>query len=229
VADRHLELLNSVDHRDLRVGTLADDPPPFVQIVLDEFAAAAALCPVIVTKSAQTGAFYAGAVLGFKFDEPALVDRAALAGLFEPLDWARRGFHIDGEQVVIDRTDPRFADPAGEPMFERDGAPAPALGAMTRRLGRLKHGLGATDAFIEAMIANKLLEPFEASFDFDDGERLNLAGLYTISLDAIGDLDDAAALALLRAGHLQAAYTMVQSLRQLPRLAKLRNARLTAG
>jgi hypothetical protein len=44
-----------------------------------------------------------------------------------------------------------------------------------------------------------------------------------VSLDAIRELDDAAALRLLRAGHLQLAYTMNASLKQIPILAQLRN------
>ncbi|WP_315762791.1 SapC family protein [Sphingomonas sp. Y38-1Y] len=228
MAQQRLELLNSQDHGALRLGSLDEAPPHFVQIVIDEFAAAAALCPILITKAAETGQFYAGAILGLKPDEPTLVTRDQLTGLFEPLDWMRRGFHVSGEQIAIDRDDPRFADTAGEPMFEGD-TPSPALQAMARSLGRLKLGLDATQAFIDAMERHRLLEPIEVALDFDDGERLNLAGLYSISLDAIGELPDADALALLRAGHLQAAYTMVQSLRQIGRLARLRNARLTAG
>lgn len=228
LSDRRFELLNAHDHADLRLGPLAGGPPAIVQIVLDEFASAATLCPIIVTKAAETGDFYAAALLGLKPDEPPLVTGDATTGLFDPLDWRRRGFHLAGEQIAIDAGDPRFADSAGDPLFE-GGAPSPALDAMSRHLGRLSHGLDATRTFIEAMVEHRILEAFEASFDFDDGERLTLAGLYTVSLDAIGDLDDAAALALLRAGHLQAAYAMHHSLRQLARLARLRNERLAAG
>jgi len=46
-----------------------------------------------------------------------------------------------------------------------------------------------------------------------------------VSLDRLRDVDDAAALRLFRAGHLQLAYTMAGSLKQVPRLARLRNQR----
>ncbi|HTG38157.1 SapC family protein [Sphingomonas sp.] len=224
-----IELLNAGDHAELRLGPPSGPPPHFVQIVLDELAGAASICPIFLTKSPETGAFYVGAMLGFKADEAVLVDTAERSGTFDPLDWARRGFYVSGEQIAIDAGDPRFADPAGEPMFERDGRPAPALVNMTRTLGRLKAGMDATQAFVDAMLAHKLVEAIDVSLDFDDGERLNLAGLYTISLDSLGELDDAAALALFRAGHLQAAYIMSQSLRQVARLARRRNERLAAG
>ena len=72
----------------------------------------------------------------------------------------------------------------------------------------------------------KLIEPIDVSLNFDDGERLTLQGLYTVSLDRLRDLDDAAALGLFRAGHLQLAYTMAASLKQIGRLAHIRNRRL---
>jgi hypothetical protein len=62
----------------------------------------------------------------------------------------------------------------------------------------------------------------EISLKFENGERLTLQGLYTVSLDRLRDLDDVAALQLFRAGHLQLAYTMAASLKHIPRLAQLR-------
>jgi hypothetical protein len=44
-----------------------------------------------------------------------------------------------------------------------------------------------------------------------------------VSLDAIRELDDASTLRLFRSGHLQLAYTMNASLKQIPVLARLRN------
>ena len=89
--------------------------------------------------------------------------------------------------------------------------------------------MNETDRFLAAMLADKLVEPVDITLSFDDGERLQLDGLYTISLDAIADLDDAAALRLFRAGHLQLAYAMAGSLRQVAVLAKRRNDRLFGG
>lgn len=226
MAAKHLELLNAADHAALRIGPVDGPPPAFVQIVVEEFSSAAALCPIFVTRAETTGEFYAGALLGLKPTEPTLIAREELVGLFEPLDWMRRGFHAVGDKIAIDRDDPRFASAGGALLFGSDGAPAPALASMAQSLGRLQHGIDDTHAFIAAAIENKLLEPIDIALKFDDGERLNLAGLYTISLDAIGELGDAEALTLFRSGHLQAAFAMAQSVRQLGRLARIRNARL---
>jgi hypothetical protein len=86
----------------------------------------------------------------------------------------------------------------------------------------LQAGIEATDVFIRALNDLKLIEPIDISLTFG-GELLTLQGLYTVSLDAIRELDDAAALRVLRSGHLQLAYTMNVSLKQIPILAQLRD------
>jgi hypothetical protein len=223
-----IELLNLENHAQLRAGEVQGQLPHFVQIVVSEVAAAAAACPLFFTKLPSTGAFYAGAMFGFRPDEPALIDRTDLAG-FRPLDLERQGFYVSGEQVAIDPDARRFADPRGEPLFEPDGTPAPMLGRMMRALGQLSQGVSETDAFIAALLSLKLIEPIDISLKFDDGQRLTLDGLYSISLDSLHELEDADALQLFRAGHLQLAYAMVGSLRHIPRLAERRNARLATG
>lgn len=91
--------------------------------------------------------------------------------------------------------------------------------------GNVHSGLEQTKAFIAALANLKLIEPIDISLRFDDGERLALQGLYTVSLDRLRDLDDAAAIGLFRAGHLQLAYIMTASLKQIGRLAHIRNRR----
>jgi hypothetical protein len=219
----NLELLNSESHRHLRLRSTGDDKPHFVQIVAAEFASAAASCPVLFTKEAATGKFFAGAMFAFKPGESFLHDEAERGG-FKPLSLQRDGFFISGEQIAIDRNNPRFSDTEGEPLFEGASQPGVALRRIQRTLGQLKAGLDMTDRFIRALAELKLIEPIDISLNFDTGgDRLTLQGLYTVSLDGIRTLDDASALRLLRAGHLQLAYTMSASLEQLPVLARLRD------
>jgi hypothetical protein len=218
-----IEILNSRDHRALRLGSPRIGNRHFVQIIGAEFAAAAAQCPVIFSKNPDDGRFYAGAMLGFKAGENLLGDDA-VAGCFCPLDAVREGFFIMGDDVAIDVDNPRFA--SGEPMFEGDGTPGERLRQVQRGLGQFKHGLEETDAFIGALMTLKLIEPIDITLRFDDGERINLEGVYTVSLDALHDLDDQDALALFRKGWLQLAYTMVGSLKQVGTLATRRNRAL---
>jgi len=97
-----LEKLNAADHADLRLGDLPGRRPHFVQIVASEFAAAAAACPVFLTKNAETGHFYAGAMFGFEPGENLLDATEGGARFFQPLDLERQGFFVGPEGEITD-------------------------------------------------------------------------------------------------------------------------------
>jgi hypothetical protein len=218
------ELLDSRRHARLRVRNDAAQPPHFVQLLAGEFAAAATCCPILFTKDTTDGRFFAGAMFGFRPGEN-LVGGIEERGGFDPLMLRREGYFTAGQQIAIDRDHARFGETDGEPLFDDAGAPAAALRAVQRVLGEIHAGMEQTQAFIAAMSELRLIEPIDVSLTFADGERLSLQGLYTVSLDRLRDVDDAAALRLFRSGQLQLAYLMTASLRHLGRLAQRRNRR----
>ncbi len=223
-----IELLDPRVHSHLRLRAASADVPHFVQIVAGEFTAAAACCPILFTKEGATGAFFAGAMFGFKAGENLLGPIEAHGG-FNPLMLQREGFFISEQNIAIDLESPRFGESGGEPLFDAAQQPADGLRAIQRTLGTIHQGLEQTRAFIAALLDLKLIESIDFSLAFDGGERLTLQGLYTVSLDRLRDVDDAAALRLFRAGHLQLAYIMAASLKHIPRLARLRNRVATAS
>lgn len=222
-----LEILNPQDHGQLRLRPRSEPEPHFVQIVPSEFVAAAVSCPVLVSKDANTGAFYIGAMLGLKPGEGALKSAAERGG-FEPLNLKREGFFISGERIAIDRGNSRFNASEGELLFDEAQQPSVCLRQIQRALGQLQEGMEQSVALVRALAELKLLEPVDISLGFDSGERLTLQGLYTVSRDSLRELDDADALRLFRSGHLQLAYTIAGSINQLAILAHLRNQRLAA-
>ena len=224
----NLELLNARHHAGLRLSNVPAGGPHFVQVVASEFVAAAAVCPIFLTKNAETGRFYAGAMFGFEPGENLLRLDGAGRPPFTPLDLERAGFFIapDGA-VAIDPAHARFAAPLGAPLFEADDQPSPALRRIQHALAQLNVGVPETDAFIQTLVDARLVEPIDLDLSFDDGQTLSLAGLYTVSLDALGELEDAAVLDLFRRGYLQLIYAMNGSLRQVSSLAKLRNDKIT--
>jgi len=217
-----VELLNPQSHRHLRLRPTTDAAPHFIQIVVGEFVEAAASCPIVLTKAAATGDFYAGALLGFKPGESFLKYIMARGG-FKPLGLQRDGFFLSGEHIAIDRSNPRFSEADGEPLFDGAHQPSARLRQIQQVLGKLQAGIKTTDAFIHALVDLGLVEPIDISLTFDGGERLTLHGLYTVSLDSMREMDDAAAIRLFRSNYLQLAYTMHASLKQIPILAHLRN------
>lgn len=222
-----LQLLNARDHAGLRLGALPERRPHFVQIVPSEFVSAAATCPIFLTKNAETGHFYAGAMFGFEPGE-SLLSPALHGDGFTPLDLERQGFYLtDGGVLAVDPRHARFGN-AGAALFETDGEPSAALRRLQHQIGRLQAGVAETKAFVEALLAHGLIEPIDISLSFDDGKALSLEGLYTVSLDTLSDLGDAAALDLFRQGYLQLIYAMSGSLKHVATLARLRNDRLDA-
>jgi hypothetical protein len=218
------ELLDPRVHAPLRLRAPSDKTPHFVQVVPAEFPAAAACSPVLFSKEAATGAFYAGAMFGFKPGE-CLLDTPERRVGFMPLMLQREGFFLSGPHIAIDATHERFTRGEGEPLFETSGEPGRGLRVVQRALGDLHAGLEQSRAFVGALTSIGLIEPVDISLAFDGGERISLQGLYTVSLDRLRAVDDAQALQLFRAGHLQLAHVMAASLRQIGRLARLRSQR----
>ena len=199
----------------------------FVQIVAEEFASAMLDYPILFTKHPETAAFYPGVMMGFLAGENLYADACGNLSDYLPADLLRQGFFVQEGRIVIDRDSPVFGRADGESLFDQDGEVTPAFRRVERALQMLDTGLPATDQFIERMLAHKLLEPIDITMDFDDGQRIRLDGLYTISLDRIHALPDEVALDLLRRGDLRLAYAQIGSVAHLRKLARRRNDRLT--
>ncbi len=221
-----LEMLDLQRHADLRLSRAVDSGRHFAQIVAEEFVPAAAHFPILFTKRPDTGAFYAGVIMGLEPDS----NLRAVDGLlpdWRPADLERQGFFLEGDTIVVDRDHAAFAgNGGGEPLFADGATAAPALRRVQIALRTLQDGLPATDAAIARLMRHRLLEPIDITLNFDDGQPLRLEGLYTVSLDAVQALPDAAALELFRAGDLQLAYVQSASLRHIRTLARIRNDRL---
>ena len=224
--DAHLELLSKEAHHALRMRSDTGDHPPFVMITINEFPAAAAVCPIFFAKDNATGEFYAGAMFGFREGESLVEGADKGKSLFRPLELHRQGFFISDENIAVDVGHPRFGPDATVALFESDGEPTEAMRSVQQALGQLKAGVDATRAFIRELLELRLIEPIDMNLRFDDGEQLRLDGLYTISRDGLSELDDADVLKLFRSGHLQAAHCMTFSLNQVAVLAQRRNDRL---
>lgn len=223
---QNLEILNAVTHADLRMLPMVQPHPHCVQIIMGEFAAAATICPIFFLKDPETGQFNVAALFGFTPGQ-LLADGAAKGdAAFLPLDLVRQGFYADGENIAIDLAHPRFAGDARIALFDGDGQASDELRLIQRAIGALMAGRPATDAFVRQMVQLRLVEPVEISLKFDDGENLNLEGLYTISLDALNELDDAQVIELFRNGYLQAALTIQASSRQVGVMARRRNRQI---
>lgn len=222
----NLEALNSVAHRDVRMNAMAGGHPHFVQIALIEAERAAACCPLFFAKSPETGQFGLGALFGLAEGEVQVEGANAGNAVFLPSDVIRQGFFADGSDIVIDRNHPRFAPGGTIALFDADGSPTDEMRLIQRALGVMVQQIPPTQAFIDEMLRLRVIEPVDITLNFDDGNRLSLDGLYTISGDALNALNDEDIVRLFRNGWLHAALTIRGSLQQVAVLARRRNERL---
>ncbi len=229
----NIVVLNSHAHRDLRVRANASarfgDDQRFVAVVVGEFPLLAVQCPILLSKDAETGAFYAGAMLGFDPGENLFLDEAKGFDGYRPLNLRRAPFFAAGDDLAIDLDSPRIAETDGQALFDGGGAPTPYLQGVMSAFRELKPGADRTRAFIDTLLPLKLIEPVTIDLAFDDGTRRVLEDLYTINQEALRALPDAAVIDLFRRGYLHLASLMIASLKQVPVLARRKNQRLTDG
>lgn len=222
-----LEFLDPQTHANLRLGTHNAANRNFVQIVAAEFLQAMHDYPILFTKDPESGAFYAGVVMGLEPGHNLLANDGTLPG-YRPADLVRQGFFLSDDKIAIDPDEFVFtAD--GEPLFDAAGQPSDTLKRVQHAMHTLHHGLAETCAIIDRFLAHRLIEPIDITLDFDDGGRLRLEGLYSVSLDSLHALPDDVALDLFRRGDLQIAYAQVASIQHIRRLARIRNDRLFAS
>ena len=218
------ELLDRERHASLGVSRACDGDRHFAQIVADEFLRVAPHYAIFFTKHPETGAFYAGAVMGLEPGTNLVAINGTLPD-YRPADLERQGFFTSDGQMVIDRDHPVFAEAGVQSLFDMTGEPTAALKRVQNAMHTLEVGIPETDSLIQRLLAHRLLEPIDVTMDFDDGQHLRLEGLYTISLDTLHALPDETVLDLFRRGDLQLAYAQSASIRHLRTLGRIRNER----
>jgi hypothetical protein len=226
---KQMDILDTRRHRDLAMHATAGDHPHCVQVVIGELSHAATCCPLFFVKDPETGRFNIIALFGFQPGEVLVEGADTGRALFVPLEMVRQGFFVEGETIALDLGHPRFAPGGTIPLFDAMGEPTDETRLIQRSLGALIAGREATAAFTAEMVRLRLIEPIDITLRFDDGEKLTLEGLYTVSLDGLQELADETVVALFRKGYLAAALCIQGAQRQVSVLAQRRNERITRG
>jgi len=226
----NIVILNSEAHRHLRVrakpSARLGDNQRFVAVIAGEFPQLAVHYPVFLAKDAETGAFYAGAMLGIDEGENLFLDEDGGFDGYRPLNLQRMPFFAAGENIAIDLDSPRITQGDGERLFDDSGEISAYLQGVLSAFQQLKPGMEKTRAFIDKLLQLKLVEPITVDLAFDDGARRVVEDLYTIDQDALRLLPDTAVLDLFRNGYLHLISLMIASLKQVPVLARRKNRRL---
>lgn len=233
-------LLNSIDHKDLKVNTRRSaalgDNLWYSVTFPQEFRSIQAHYPIFFHKDAATGQFYSVALFGFAQNENLFLSDAGWNATYVPLTVRRQPFLI-GQQTVredgverlqrvihIDLDHPRVSQTEGEALFLPYGGNTPLLDEVGEMLEVIHHGLIDSQRFIETLIKYQLLESFTLDIELDNGKKHQMIGFYTINENTLAELSAEALAQLHQQGYLQAIYMALASQSNIRDLLNLKNA-----
>lgn len=223
--------LDPVAHRDLRIDTrhapsLGDDVMT-APTVPDEFRDLQAHYPVVFRVDGTR--VQPLALLGLQQGNNLFLDASGWDAHHVPLAIARQPFLIGADggsaTIHIDLDHPRAGSDAGDRLFLPHGGIAPHLQRVQDMLQRLQHGIAALPAFVAALQAYALLEPFTLDIRLDNGQPYRLTGFQIIDEARLRALDGAAIAALHAGGHLEPVYMAIASMSRFRDLIDRMNRR----
>jgi hypothetical protein len=236
-------MLNNIAHKDLRVithrGAEFGDNVGTVMTVPTEYGDIQREYPIFFRKDAQTGDYLSVALLGFTKDENLFLEGNRWDAGYVPGILARGPFLIGFQErneagevrrepvIHVDMESPRVSNTEGERVFLDLGGNSPYLEHVATILKGINQGLDVSKAMFAAFTAADLIEPMKLEIKFAE-EQYNLVGLHTINREKLASLDAETLHRLHRAGFLQAAFLVVNSLGNVQRLVERKQRRRLA-
>lgn len=234
-----IELLNNVDHKDLKVdidrsAALGDDvwfTPTFPQ----EFRVLQKHYPIVFTKNTEAGKFQAVALLGFEVGENLFLDENGWNASYIPLSIMRQPFLIGFQQaekdgvpikemvISVDMDNPRVSKTEGEPVFLEHGGNTAYLDQVNSILNLINEGFERNSAFIDMLMGMDLLESFVLDVELDDGSEHRMSGFYTINEESLLGLTGDDLVILNNNGHLEPIYMAIASMSNISTLVAMKN------
>lgn len=222
------ELLNNIDHKDLRIitahGAQYGDGVMTALTFAQEFRNLQTHYPIVFFKSDDGSAFQSVALLGFQAGENLFLGQRGWDAAYVPLTIARQPFligNVNGEMLLhVDMESPRVSRTAGEHVFLEFGGNSEFLEKMSSILRAIHDGRNLDPAFSVVLQEFNLLEPFVFDLELVDGSQHRLVGFYTLNEERLSALDGHALEKLSRAGFLQPIYMAIASLSNLSALAE---------
>lgn len=221
------ELLNNIDHKDVRVVTTRSaeygDDLWYTPTFWREFRSIQSCYPILFQKDSEGDSYVPLAFFGFQQGENLFLNNGGWDAHYVPLSVQRMPFYIGfqpnpeggdpGEQrvITIDMASPRVSRNDGVSLFLEYGGNSEYLEKIADILETLHHGAQENQAFVKALQDNDLLEPVTIDVKLVDGNQGQMIGFHTINEDKLKDLSDDKVLEFHRNGYLQAIYCAVVS------------------
>jgi hypothetical protein len=236
-------LLDNNQYRHKKMGVLADfsiaKNMHAVFCTATEFPQAALEFPIVFVHTGERDAagkaqFSPIVLLGLAQNENLFVDGTRWDAGYIPAFIRRYPFltaNLKGAAtpgVLIDLAWPGFSDTEGEPLFDADGKPAPALQRAISFLEMFEQEAQRTRAFCARLVELDLLKPMKADATLPSGQKMSVDGFFTIEEEKLLKLPDATVLELHRNGMLALLHLHLASVANLRYMVE-RKARLAAA
>ncbi len=222
--------LNSVAHREIRLGRLDNDfrfckGTNSIPLAAAEFFDVARELPIAFTGQ-EGGAFFPIAIVGVRQNENLLVQPdGRWGGRYVPAFIRRYPFvlaekeNADDFNVYIDEGYSGYGAQDGERLFSDDGEHTPLLRQALDFLSLYQGEIRRTRLFVDRLQALDLLVPRVLEVSRPEQSPLVLQGFSVIDEQKLQQLDDASLLDLARSGLLAWVHAHLMSLRNVSLLA----------
>ena len=238
----NIQILNNVDHKNLRVITERSaeygDNQWFAPTFAHEFRNLQSHYPIVFTKNPDTGQFQAVALLGFEVDENLFLTEDGWDAMYIPLSIVRQPFLIGFQQsnedgvtsvepvVSVNMDSPRISDTQGEPVFLEHGGNSEYLEQINSVLKLVHEGHERNQDFVDMLLGMDLLESFVLDVELNDGSEHRMSGFYTINETSLRGLTGDDLVVLNNNGYLEAVYMAIASLSNISVLVDRKNRKM---
>jgi hypothetical protein len=235
----NFQLLNNVDHKDLKVITdrsaAFGDNVWYAVTFPAEFRNLQRHYPIFFVKNPDNGEFQSVAMFGVVEGENLFLDENGWNASYIPLNVVRQPFLIGFQEkdqnggvrrepvVTVDMDNPRVNTEHGEAVFLEHGGNSEYLESVNSILHMLYEGMRRSKPFLDTLVELNLLESFVLDVQLDDGSEHRLAGFYTINEDVLRELDGEQLQMLNRKGYLEAIYMAIAAMTNIPALLEKKN------
>lgn len=210
-----------------------------VSITATEFPQAALEYPIVfVDTGVKDGAgrpvMAPAALLGLAHGENLYVDGPRWDARYVPAYIRRYPFLTAtlpggaGVNVLVDDAWSGFGEQAGEPLFEADDTPAPALKRAMDFLERYEYEAERTKSFCERLGRLGVLKEMKADATLPNGQSVSVDGFYTVDEDKLRAFPDETVLELWRTGVLMLIQVHLVSIVNIRHLVNRKAARVAA-
>lgn len=238
----NIQLLNNVDHKNLRVITDRSaeygDNQWFAPTFAHEFRNLQSHYPIVFTKNPETGQFQAVALLGFEVDENLYLTDEGWDAMYIPLSIVRQPFLIGFQQnseegvtsvepvISVNMDSPRISETQGEPVFLEHGGNSEYLEQINSLLKIVHEGHERNQDFVDMLLGMDLLESFVLDVELNDGSEHRMSGFYTINETSLRGLTGDDLVILNNNGYLEAVYMAIASLANISTLVEKKNRKM---